>query len=154
MRCSTSGRLTPAARTSIRISPSRSSGRSRFSGFSTNGPPGSEIAIAVILAGSVPGFAIVLASMVADKAFASRGWSYVFCRQDHATGRPGEWRSSTTNPTKPVRVHAVGEDLSRLSAGELAERIGQLKAEIARLEAELSTKGATKAAAEALFKRG
>ena len=46
------------------------------------------------------------------------------------------------------------QDLSRLSAGELAERIGQLQAEIARLEADLSTKGATKAAAEALFRRG
>ena len=57
-------------------------------------------------------------------------------------------------PTKPVRVHVVGEDLSRLSAGELAERIAQLKAEIARLEADLKTKSATKAAAEALFKRG
>jgi uncharacterized small protein (DUF1192 family) len=57
-------------------------------------------------------------------------------------------------PTKPVRVHVIGQDLSRLSAGELAERIGQLQAEIARLEADLSTKGATKAAAEALFRRG
>jgi uncharacterized small protein (DUF1192 family) len=57
-------------------------------------------------------------------------------------------------PTKPVRVHVIGQDLSRLSADELVERIGQMKAEIARLEAELSTKGATKAAAEALFRRG
>jgi uncharacterized small protein (DUF1192 family) len=57
-------------------------------------------------------------------------------------------------PVKPKTVHAIGQDLSRLSAGELTERIGQLKAEIARLEAELSSKGATKAAAEALFKRG
>jgi uncharacterized small protein (DUF1192 family) len=57
-------------------------------------------------------------------------------------------------PTKPVRVHVIGQDLSRLSADELVERIAQMKAEIARLEAELSTKGATKAAAEALFRRG
>ena len=57
-------------------------------------------------------------------------------------------------PVKKPKLHTIGEDLSRLSAGELTERIGQLKAEIARLEAELSTKGATKAAAEALFKRG
>jgi uncharacterized small protein (DUF1192 family) len=49
-------------------------------------------------------------------------------------------------PVKRVRVHVIGEDLSRLSAGELAERID-------RLEVELSSKGATKAAAEALFKR-
>ena len=58
------------------------------------------------------------------------------------------------DPTKKVRVHTIGEDLSRLSAAELSERIGQLQAEIARLEADLSTKGATKAAAEALFRRG
>ena len=57
-------------------------------------------------------------------------------------------------PKKKPKVHEIGEDLSRLSAGELSERIGQLKAEIARLEAELSAKGETKAAAEALFRRG
>ena len=57
-------------------------------------------------------------------------------------------------PVKPVKVHIIGQDLSRLSAGELTERIDQLKSEITRLQAELSSKGATKAAAEALFKRG
>lgn len=57
-------------------------------------------------------------------------------------------------PKKKAKVHEIGEDLARLSAGDLAERIGQLKAEIVRLEAELSTKGASKAAAEAFFKRG
>jgi uncharacterized small protein (DUF1192 family) len=57
-------------------------------------------------------------------------------------------------PVKKPKVHTIGEDLSRLSAGELGERIGQLKAEITRLEAELASKGATKAAAEALFRRG
>lgn len=57
-------------------------------------------------------------------------------------------------PVKKARVHVVGEDLARLSAGELTERIAQLKAEIVRVEAELSSKGATKAAAEALFRRG
>jgi uncharacterized small protein (DUF1192 family) len=55
---------------------------------------------------------------------------------------------------KKPKVHTIGEDLSRLSAGDLTERIGQLKAEITRLEAELASKGATKAAAEALFRRG
>ncbi len=57
-------------------------------------------------------------------------------------------------PKKKAPVHEIGQDLSRLSAGELTERIGQLKAEIARVEAELSAKGHTKAAAEALFRRG
>lgn len=57
-------------------------------------------------------------------------------------------------PKKKAKVHEIGENLERLSAGDLTERIGQLKAEIVRLEAELSTKGASKAAAEAFFKRG
>lgn len=54
---------------------------------------------------------------------------------------------------KPARVHEIGQDLSLLSVGELNERIGQLKDEIARLEEELKSKGATKLAAEALFRR-
>lgn len=57
-------------------------------------------------------------------------------------------------PRKKTPVHEIGQDLSRLSAGELQERIGQLKSEIGRLETELSSKGATKAAAEAFFRRG
>jgi uncharacterized small protein (DUF1192 family) len=56
-------------------------------------------------------------------------------------------------PKKPARVHEIGQDLSLLSVDELAERIGQLRAEIARLEVELKSKGSTKAAAEALFRR-
>lgn len=57
-------------------------------------------------------------------------------------------------PKKPKRVHEIGQDLSLLSVGELDERIVQLRAEIERLEAELKSKGSTKAAAEALFRRG
>ena len=56
-------------------------------------------------------------------------------------------------PAKPRRVHEIGQDLSLLSVDELNHRIGQLRDEIARLEAELRAKGATKQAAEALFKR-
>lgn len=55
-------------------------------------------------------------------------------------------------PRKVIRTHQIGQDLSQLSVGELQERIVQLQAEIARLETELKSKGATKAAAEALFK--
>ena len=40
-----------------------------------------------------------------------------------------------------------------LSVAELEERIRLLRGEIARLEAELSAKGASKSAAEALFRR-
>jgi uncharacterized small protein (DUF1192 family) len=57
-------------------------------------------------------------------------------------------------PKKKPRPHEIGQDLSLLSVSELSERIGILRDEIARLEAELKTKGTTKSAAEALFRRG
>jgi uncharacterized small protein (DUF1192 family) len=56
---------------------------------------------------------------------------------------------------EPVRkkvVHETGQDISLLSIDELRERIALLKTEIARIEAELASKGASKAAAEALFR--
>ncbi|TIS77177.1 MAG: DUF1192 family protein [Mesorhizobium sp.] len=57
-------------------------------------------------------------------------------------------------PKKRARPHEIGQDLSLLSRSELSERIGILRDEIARLEAELNTKSTTKSAAEALFRRG
>jgi uncharacterized small protein (DUF1192 family) len=55
---------------------------------------------------------------------------------------------------KPKRSpHVVGEDVSLLSAAELEIRIGMLKAEIERLEVERTARGATRNAAEALFRR-
>lgn len=56
-------------------------------------------------------------------------------------------------PKKKAKPHEIGQDLSLLSVAELRERIGLLRSEIARLEAELAAKGTTKAAAEALFRR-
>mgnify|MGYP001214738657 CR=1 FL=1 len=56
-------------------------------------------------------------------------------------------------PLKPKRSHEIGQDLSLLSADELAARIEMLEQEIARLEAERLAKGASKAAAEAFFRR-
>lgn len=49
--------------------------------------------------------------------------------------------------------HVVGQDVSLMSVGDLTERIAQLQAEVARLEAERTARGATKSAAEALFRR-
>jgi uncharacterized small protein (DUF1192 family) len=54
---------------------------------------------------------------------------------------------------KPAPVHEIGQDLSLLSVDELTRRVGILKDEVVRLEAELAAKGSSKAAAEALFKR-
>ena len=54
---------------------------------------------------------------------------------------------------EPKRVHEIGQDLSTLSVDELRLRIGQLQAEVARIEAELDAKGSTRQAAEALFRR-
>ena len=48
-------------------------------------------------------------------------------------------------------VEAMTEDLDLFGTEELAERIALLEAEIARVEAKLATKGASRAAADALF---
>jgi uncharacterized small protein (DUF1192 family) len=54
---------------------------------------------------------------------------------------------------KPRRSHEIGQDLATLSVAELQARIGMLRDEISRIEAELTSKGQTKTAAEALFRR-
>jgi len=56
-------------------------------------------------------------------------------------------------PVAP-RESAPGADLSRLSVGEIEERITALKAEIVRLEETLAKKTASRAAAEAAFRLG
>ena len=55
-------------------------------------------------------------------------------------------------PIRRTSAHEIGQDLSLLSVADLAERIEALKAEIARLEAEMAAKGSTRSAAEAFFK--
>jgi uncharacterized small protein (DUF1192 family) len=55
-------------------------------------------------------------------------------------------------PKKKI-VHEIGQDLTLLSAAELAERIGLLKDEIVRLEADMARKRAVKSAADSVFKK-
>jgi uncharacterized small protein (DUF1192 family) len=55
-------------------------------------------------------------------------------------------------PKKKI-VHEIGQDLSLLSVGELTERIALLRDEIARLEANMATKQASKSAADLFFKK-
>ena len=55
-------------------------------------------------------------------------------------------------PKKKIS-HEMGEELALLSVGELAERVALLKDEIARLEAEMTRKNASKSAADMFFKK-
>jgi uncharacterized small protein (DUF1192 family) len=55
-------------------------------------------------------------------------------------------------PKKKI-AHEIGQELSLLSVGELAERINLLKDEIARLEAEMTRKRASQRAADSFFKK-
>jgi uncharacterized small protein (DUF1192 family) len=60
-------------------------------------------------------------------------------------------------PFAPTRksplVHEIGQPIDVLSVDELADRIETLRAEIARLEAAIAARRATKEAASAFFKR-
>ena len=55
-------------------------------------------------------------------------------------------------PKKKIS-HEIGQELSLLSVEELRGRIELLKSEIARLEADIKAKQATRSAAEGFFKR-
>ena len=55
-------------------------------------------------------------------------------------------------PKKKI-AHEIGQELTLLSVQELTERIGLLKDEIARLEADIAKKQATRSAADQFFKR-
>ncbi len=54
---------------------------------------------------------------------------------------------------KKKLAHEIGQDLTLLSAGEIADRIALLKDEIARLEADIAKKRAVKSAADMFFKK-
>jgi uncharacterized small protein (DUF1192 family) len=55
-------------------------------------------------------------------------------------------------PKKKI-VHEIGQDLTLLSVSELTDRVALLKDEIARLEANMAGKRATKSAADLFFKK-
>jgi uncharacterized small protein (DUF1192 family) len=55
-------------------------------------------------------------------------------------------------PKKKI-PHEIGQDLTLLSVGELAERVDLLGEEIARLQAELVKKRASQTAANSFFKK-
>jgi uncharacterized small protein (DUF1192 family) len=55
-------------------------------------------------------------------------------------------------PKKKV-VHEIGQDLTLLSVEELGARVQLLRDEISRLEADMTQKRASRAAADQFFKR-
>jgi len=62
---------------------------------------------------------------------------------------------ATDDDDKPQKKlsHEIGQDLTLLSVKELGDRIDLLRAEIARLEADIARKQATRSAAEQFFKK-
>jgi uncharacterized small protein (DUF1192 family) len=71
------------------------------------------------------------------------------CRLDYAP--PMAIADDDAPKKKPV--HEIGEDLSKLSLFELAERLEMLKAEIARIEQATAVKKASADHAATFFKR-
>jgi uncharacterized small protein (DUF1192 family) len=55
-------------------------------------------------------------------------------------------------PKKKI-VHEIGQDLALLSVNELRDRIALLKDEIARLEASIAGKQASRSVADTFFKK-
>ena len=55
-------------------------------------------------------------------------------------------------PKKKV-AHEIGQDLTLLSVEELSARVQMLRDEISRLEADMTQKRASRAAADQFFKR-
>jgi uncharacterized small protein (DUF1192 family) len=55
-------------------------------------------------------------------------------------------------PKKKIS-HEIGQDLTLLSVAELSGRINLMREEIARLEADIAHKQATRSAADAFFKK-
>jgi uncharacterized small protein (DUF1192 family) len=55
-------------------------------------------------------------------------------------------------PKKRI-THEMGQDLSLLSVGELADRVALLANEVARLEAEMARKRTSQKTADAFFKK-
>jgi uncharacterized small protein (DUF1192 family) len=54
---------------------------------------------------------------------------------------------------KKKLAHEIGQDLALLSVEELGDRIGLLKQEIARLEAAVASKQASRTSADQYFKK-
>ncbi len=57
-----------------------------------------------------------------------------------------------TDELDPLKKKPVKKDLTRMSIGDLKEYIDELKAEIARADAEITKKGKARSGADSFFK--
>jgi uncharacterized small protein (DUF1192 family) len=78
---------------------------------------------------------------------------------NHASARyvrdPESAMPATDDDDRPKKKisHEIGQDLTLLSVAELNERIALLKDEIARLEADITKKQASRSVADQFFKK-
>src|SRR5690242_983851 len=130
MRWATSGRLTPAAATFTRIWPRPGCGVGTEAALSTSGPPGFEIAMAVMVSGTLAMGLLLRASPAGLRLSHARGAPL---RQEAAharlVGRSGPERQTMDwDELKPrvAKATTLGEDLRTLSVGELEQRLVEL----------------------------
>src|SRR5262249_2913869 len=87
-----------------------------------------------------------------------RGWPDSDCASGNRNTRERRQKRMATKdddddrPKKKI-VHEIGQDLALLSVKELQERIALLKEEIARLEASIASKQASRSVADTFFKK-
>src|SRR5882757_8897954 len=126
----TSGRLTPAAATAIKTSPSPSTGTGRSSITSTSGPPGSLIATARMVAAC----AITSLLVTPAAAFLAPGTLTMNGPGCYSCGRPRRPPMSFLDDDRPKKKPGPqpGEILADLSVDELRGRIALYRGEIER----------------------
>src|SRR3546814_6404860 len=142
MRWSTSGRLTPAAATSMSTSPLPGAGTERRTGTSTSGPPGASGSIASMSRGksrmAPPACVAMRSSADCYGAPASKSQEMQMDLDELLPRRKND----------PL-AELVKEDLTPLSRDELGERIRTMEGEITRPRAQLDAAGSVRSNADA-----
>ena len=125
-------------------------GNARRSGTSISGPPGARIAIAVMSVGSIVEIPVWQRFLRCGRACDNRGGGGYFAALRRRPAMPA--MDDDDRPKKKI-AHEIGQELTLLSVKELEERIALLKEEIARLEADIDSKQASRNVADQFFKK-
>ena len=142
LRCSTSGRFTPAATTRINTSSTRGIGTGRCTTRSTSGPPGTSGSIARIVVG--------IPSIGRAPCFALR--ALLTWRAAGSTILPMDLDEILPKRAGDPLAALIVQDLDPLSVKELEARIVALEAEVARTRAKIQCAVNHRASANDLFK--